>query len=106
MRMLRWVCGVTKLDGIRNERIRRTAKVGEISKKVQKRRSKWLTCHNVMRRHGRYIRQGRPTRRWMNSANVDLREKGLSAGESKLGCVEATGEKHRPDIEVFDKLEQ
>ena len=34
MRMLRWMSGVTKLDGIRNERIRETTKVGEIAKKV------------------------------------------------------------------------
>ena len=34
MRMLRWMCGVTKLDKIRNERIRGTTKVGEITKKV------------------------------------------------------------------------
>ena len=30
MRMLRWMSGVTKLDRIRNERIRGTTKVGEI----------------------------------------------------------------------------
>ena len=41
MRMLRWMCGVTKLDKIRNERIRRTTKVWEITKKVQERRLKW-----------------------------------------------------------------
>ena len=35
MRMLRWICGVTKLDKIRNERIRRTSKVAEIVKKIQ-----------------------------------------------------------------------
>ena len=35
MRMLRWMCGVTKLDKIRNERIGATTKVGEITKKVQ-----------------------------------------------------------------------
>ena len=34
------MCGVWKLDKIRNERIRGTAKVGEITKKVQERRSK------------------------------------------------------------------
>ena len=37
MRMLRWMCGVTKLDKIRNERIRGKTKVGEITKKVQER---------------------------------------------------------------------
>ena len=31
----KWMSGVTKLDSIRNERIRGIAKVGEISKKVQ-----------------------------------------------------------------------
>ena len=41
MTMLRWMSGVTKLDRIRNERIRGTAKVGEISKKVQEGRLKW-----------------------------------------------------------------
>ena len=40
-RMLRWMREVTKLDTIWNERIRGTTKLGEISKKVQKIRSKW-----------------------------------------------------------------
>ena len=48
MRMLRWMCGVMKLDKIRNERIRGTTKVGEITKKVQERRLKWYG--HVMRR--------------------------------------------------------
>ena len=41
MRMLRWMSGVAKLDRIRNERIRGTTKVGEISTKVQESRLKW-----------------------------------------------------------------
>ena len=41
MRMLRWICGLTKLDKIRQEIIRGTKKVGEIAKKFQERRLKW-----------------------------------------------------------------
>ena len=48
MRMLRWMSGVTKLDRIRNERIRGTTKVGGISKKVQECRMKWYG--HVLRR--------------------------------------------------------
>ncbi len=53
MRMLRWMCRVTKLDMIRNERIRGTTKVGEIAKKVQERRLKWYG--HVMRREEQYV---------------------------------------------------
>ncbi len=44
--------GVTKLDRIRNERIRGTTKVGEISKKVQESRLKWYG--HVLRRKDEY----------------------------------------------------
>ena len=36
-----WMSGVTKLDRIRNEMIRGTAKMGEIYKEVQESRLKW-----------------------------------------------------------------
>ena len=36
VRMLRWMSGVTKMDRIRNERIRGTMKVDKISKKCRK----------------------------------------------------------------------
>ena len=52
MRMLRWTSGVTKLDSIRNERIRGTTKVGEISRKVQESRLKWYG--HVLRREDEY----------------------------------------------------
>ena len=43
MRMLRSMCGVAKLDSVRNEIIRWTTKAGGegISKKTQERRLKW-----------------------------------------------------------------
>ena len=53
MRMLRWMCGVTRLDKIRNERIRGTTKVGEMTKKIQERRLKWYG--HVMRREEDYL---------------------------------------------------
>ena len=53
MKMLRWMSGVTKLDRIRNARIRGTTKVGEISKKVQESRLKWHG--HVLRREDEYV---------------------------------------------------
>ena len=44
---------VTKLDRIRNERIRGTTKVGEISKKVQESRLKWYG--HVLTREDEYV---------------------------------------------------
>ena len=48
MRMLTWMSGVTKMDRIRNERIRGPTKVEEISKKVPESRLKWYG--HVLRR--------------------------------------------------------
>ena len=53
MRMLLCMCRVTKLDNIRNERIRGTTKVGKITKKVQERRLKWYG--HVMIREEHYV---------------------------------------------------
>ena len=85
--------GVTKLDRIRNERIRGTTKVGEISKKVQENRLKWYG--HVLRREDEYVgkrvmgvevpgerRRERPKRRWLDSIRNDLSERELS-GEDK-----------------------
>ena len=51
--MLRWMSGVTKLNRIRNEIIRGTAKVGEISKKLQESRLKWYG--HVLGREEEYV---------------------------------------------------
>ena len=92
MRMLRWMCGVVKLDKIRNERIRGTAEVGKIAKKVQERRLKWYG--HVMRREEHFVgrramvmkvqgrsKRGIPKIRWLHKVNDDIKEKGLSADD-------------------------
>ena len=93
MRMLRWMSGV-KLDRIRNERIRGTTKVGEISKKVQESRLKWYG--HVLRREYEYVgkrvmamevpgntRRGRPKRRCLDSIRNDLSERELSREDAQ-----------------------
>ena len=94
MRMFRWMSGVSKLDRIRNERIRGTTKVGEISKKVQESRLKWYG--HVLRREDecagkrvtamevpRKRRRGRPKRRWLDSIRNDLSERELSREDTQ-----------------------
>ena len=39
--MLRWMCGVTRRDTIRNEHIRGTTRVVQASKKITEKRLKW-----------------------------------------------------------------
>ena len=87
MRMLRRMYGVTKLDKIRNERIRGTTKVGGIPKKVQERRLKWYG--HVTRREEHYVGRramvmklqgiskiGRPKRRWLDKLKDDIKLEG------------------------------
>ena len=88
MKMLRWMCGITRLDKIRHEKIRGTTKVGEISKTVQECSMRWYG--HVMRRGVAYVgkrvmgievqgsRRGRPKNRWADCVKDDLREEGLS----------------------------
>ena len=82
------------MDRIRNEIIRGTTKVGEISKKVQESRLKWYG--HVSRREDDYLgkrvmgmevpgkrRRGRPKRRWLDSIRNDLSERGLSEEDAQ-----------------------
>ena len=85
MRMLRWMCGVTKLDKFRNERIVGTTKVGENTKKVQERRLK--RYGHVMRSSAMVMKvqggrkRGRPNRIWLEKVKGDIKEKEPSADD-------------------------
>ena len=94
MRTLGWMSVVTKLDRIRNERIRGTTKVGEISKKVQESTLKWYG--RVLRREDEYVgkrvmvmevpgkrRRGRPKRRWLDNIKNDLSDRELSGDHAQ-----------------------
>lgn len=94
MRMLRWMAGVTREGRIRNDYIRGSTKVVEISKKVQEGRLRWYG--HLLRRDedhvGRHTmgmevqgrrRRGRPRKRWKDCVRGDLREKGIDEAEAQ-----------------------
>ena len=69
MKMLRWSCGRTRCDRIRNEEIRKTIKVTEINKKIQERKLRWYG--HIMRRDDNY-----PTKRAMEMLVEGRRRRG------------------------------
>ena len=92
MRMLPWMCGVTRKDKIRNEYIRGTTRVAQASKKITERRLIWY--EHVMRRDGEHIlrkvlradipgmrKRGRPKTRLKDACQRYLKSTGLRAGE-------------------------
>ena len=92
LRMLRFALGVTRLDKIRNEYIRGTAKVERLGSKVRESRLRWYG--HVMRRNDEYVgrrvmemelpgkrRRGRPKRRFMDVVGEDMRELGVTGDD-------------------------
>ena len=57
IKMLRWTCGVSKIDKVGNNIIRVATKVVAISKKMQERRLQWYG--HVRRREKSYLGIGR-----------------------------------------------
>jgi len=85
--------GVTKMDCIRNNYIRGSLKVTEISKNVQESRLRWYG-HLLRRNEDHVGRQamemeiegnrprGRPKTRWKDVVQKDMREKHLDEAEA------------------------
>ena len=91
--MLRWMCGVTRLDRIRNEHIRGTVKVVGASAKAQDMRLQWFG--HVKRRVSEHLglrmmemevtgrrKRGRPRLRWKDRLRVDLDERGMEEDQA------------------------
>ncbi|KAG7310779.1 hypothetical protein JYU34_003595 [Plutella xylostella] len=89
MRMLRWMCGVTRKDRIRNEYIRGSMKVAPIVEKMKSHRLSWFG--HVMRREDDYVtkkvlemrpegrrKRGRPRKTWLDCVKENMRECGVN----------------------------
>ena len=57
MRMLRWMCGVTKKDKIRNEHVRGSVKVAPVTKKIRENGLKLYNGHVNRRDEGHLLRR-------------------------------------------------
>ena len=94
MRMLRWTCGVTRLDRIANRYIRGTMKVTEVSGKIKERRLAWYG-HIERREENHYLkrianmevpgrrRRGRPKTRWKDCVRRDMEWIGLRKEDAR-----------------------
>ncbi|XP_037772663.1 uncharacterized protein LOC119568275 [Penaeus monodon] len=86
-----WMVGVTKMDCIRNNYIRGSLKIIEISKNVQESRLPWYGLRRNEDHVGRQTMEmeiegnrprGRPETRWKDVVQKDMREKHLDEAEA------------------------
>ena len=91
MKMLRFALGATRKDRIKNEHVRGTVKVGQISRKAREARLRWYG--HVKRREDAYVgrrvlemelpeerKVGRPKRRFMDAVLEGMTEVGVKEG--------------------------
>ena len=95
--MLRWMCGVTRRDTIRNEHIRGTTRVVQASKKITEKRLKWnghvrrMKEEHIVRRmldvelpEKRSRPRGRPNIRWKYACKSDMTEAELKEDNARM----------------------
>ena len=83
LKMVRWALGVTRMDKIRNEYVRGTAKMAKLGDKLRNARLRWYS--HVKRREEGYVekrmieiavpgrrKRERPRRRWMDLTREDI----------------------------------
>ncbi|EYC43100.1 hypothetical protein Y032_0503g2638 [Ancylostoma ceylanicum] len=94
MRMLRWACGLTRRDKVRNENIRALMQTAPIQQKLRAQRLRWFG--HVMRRSplhptrkamemevsGKRPR-GAPKKRWKDTVSKDMRELGVTKDDAQ-----------------------
>ena len=96
MRMLRWQCGVTRKDKVKNKHIRGTLKIAPISSKVKENRLRWYghmkrreAEHPIRRVMNMEIpgrrRPGRPKLRWIDCVRRDMDRLGLEESDALDG---------------------
>ena len=105
------------MDKIRNERIRGTMKVVEVSQKIQERRLQWFG--HVKSREEEYVgrrvmemkvrgrrKRGTPNQRWMDGLCKGGPEGKTTDGEPcvRTGQVEESCSKHPPNIHVGEDV--
>ncbi|XP_047984428.1 uncharacterized protein LOC125224952 [Leguminivora glycinivorella] len=95
MNMLRWMCGVSRRDRVRNSRIRGSLHVRDIADKLQESRLRWYG--HVLRKPASYIgnkclamapppgpgRRGAPKKCWLDVVGVDMRVNGLTKRDAE-----------------------
>ncbi|EYC46334.1 hypothetical protein Y032_0401g787 [Ancylostoma ceylanicum] len=94
MRMLRWACGLTRRDKVRNEDIRALMQTAPIQQKLRAQRLRWFG--HVMRRSPLHpTRQamdmevigkrprGAPKKRWKDTVNKDMKELGITKDDAQ-----------------------
>ena len=93
MKMLRWSVGLTLKDRMRNEQVRASVAVGELTEKLREIRLHWLG--HLVRREESYVgkrvegivvgqrRRRRPKRRWRDCIRNDMEVMGLRDEETR-----------------------